>query len=487
MPYRCLADFLEELGQAGELVRVEAEVEAALEAAEITTRVAEAGGPALLFGSVRGFSTPLLTALLATEPRVCRSLGVGSLDEVARRISWLAEPAEPEGWFERLKTAPQLSALGGLLPRKVKSAASQQVVRLGSDVDLGELPVPQSFPQEGGPTITAAVLLAADPGSGRQLAGRHDLQALGPDRLAACWASHDESARLLAEHRALRQKMPVAAVLGGDPALLLAAAAPAAGQVDVCALAGLLRQKPWEVVAGRSVELDVPADAEIIIEGYVDPAEPPVQSAASVAPAGHCCPARSVPVVHVTAVTHRANPVFPAMIAGPPYEACVLQRAMARVFLPLLKMAIPELVDYDLPMFAAARHWATLSIRKVYAGQARRVVHAAWGLNHLMFVKVLVVVDQDVDVHEVDQVLRAIAVHVDPGRDVLIQPGPPDVLDAGARPDAPGCRMAIDATGKLAGEHGGPWPQPAARSEEIRRLVSQRWEQYGLGPEPGGR
>jgi len=467
------------------LVRVEAEVEAGPETAEITARIASAGGPALLFGAVAGHDFPLLTNLLGTEGRICRALGVASLSEMAERIARLAEPAEPEGWFEKIKTAPHVAALSKLPPRRVRSGAVQQIVRLGSDVDLGELPVLRSDANESDGTITAGVVLTSDAESRRPIAGRYDLRVSGPDRLAVGWAAHDEPARVLGDFTRLGEKMPLAVVFGGDPAILLAACAPLPPGADVGAMAGLFRERPIEVLACRSVELEVPAEAEIVIEGYVDPSEPPVDVGPWRAPLGHHQPSRPVAVMRVTAITHRANPIFPAMVPGkPPDELCVVTRALARIFLPLAKMAIPELVDYDLPTFGAGRHWAAIAIRKTYAGQAHRVADAAWGLRQLMFAKVLVVVDEGIDVHDQQQVLSAVAANVHPARDVFFRRGPPDPCDAATPPGQLGHRMGIDATAKLPGEHPGGWPEPATMSEEIRKLVSDRWAEYGLGPEP---
>lgn len=439
----------------------------------------------MLFGAVAGHEMPLLTNLLGSETRICRALGVASLDEMAGRIAALANPTQPEGWFEKLKTAPHVAALSELPPRRVKTAACQQVVRLGGDVDLGALPIVQSAPDEAGRTITAAALFAADPDTHGQSAGRYDLQLQAPDRLVGCWADHDEPARLLAEYRRRGEKMPLAAVLGGDPAVLLAACSAVSEHVDRCALAGLLREKPLDVVSCRSVDLEVPADAEIVIEGYVDPAEPAAEAGPLCASSGYYRSRRPAPVMHVTAITHRANPVYPAVIPGrPPHESYQIERALSRVFLPLVKLAIPELIDYELPMFGAGRHWASVSIRKTYAGQARRVVHAAWGLRQLVLAKWLVVVDEDVDVHDHRQVLAAIANHVHPDRDVFTQQGPPDPTDLTTPQGALGQKLAIDATAKLPGEHQGVPPRLAAMSRQIAHLVSERWEQYGLGPEP---
>jgi 4-hydroxy-3-polyprenylbenzoate decarboxylase len=474
MPYRSLADFLEDLARAGELTRVEEEVDPALQVAQITARTAQSGGPALLFGAVKGHHLPVLTNLLATEGRICRVLGVASLDEVADRIAGLLDVAGPQGWLDRLKGGHQPAALSAVVPRVVKSAPCQQIVRLGSDIDLGELPLLQTrivtrSVSEGwvesrvgqaqrGPTmppsvsaLTAATVLSAEPDSHRPMTGQFDIERLDRNRLAVCWAADDEHSRLAAEYRARDQKMPLAIVIGGDPAFLLAAAAPLPADSDVCAVAGLLREKPLDIVACRGVDLSVPAEAEIILEGFCDPTEPPVMSGPHCAPLGHSTPPRPAPVMHVTALTHRANPIFAAAVPGkPPHEAVTVARAMQRVFLPLVQLAMPELVDYDLPEFAAARHWAAVSIRKTYPGQGRRSAHAAWGLRPLRFAKMLIIVDDDVDVRNRDAVLAAVAANFRADRDLVTERGPADPFDPPHR--AMGKMMALDATTKTTSE-----------------------------------
>jgi 4-hydroxy-3-polyprenylbenzoate decarboxylase len=453
MPYRCLTDFLEELGHAGELTRVEEEVDSALEAAAIVAQSAKSGGPALLFGAVKGDDLPVLCNLLATQRRICRGLGVASLDELSDRIGRLFDAASPESWFERLKGGVQPAALMSVAPRKVKSASVQQIVRLGSDIDVGELPLLQTVSEETGRAITAAPVFSAEPDSHRPMAGRFDVQRIDRTRLAVCWAAHDEHARLLSEYRARNQKMPLAVVIGGDPAFLLAASAPLPPGSDVCAVAGLLREKPLDVAACRSIDLDVPAEAEIILEGFCDPSQPPVAAGPLCGPMGHATLPRPAPVMQVTAVTHRANPIYAVMVPGrPPHEACTAARAMQQVFRPLARLAMPELVDYDLPEFAAARLWAAVSIRKTYPGQGRRAAHAAWNLPAIKFAKVLVVVDDDVEVHDHQQVLAAVASNVRPGRDVFIEDGPADPFDPATPAGALSQRMGIDATRKLVPE-----------------------------------
>jgi 4-hydroxy-3-polyprenylbenzoate decarboxylase len=247
--------------------------------------------------------------------------------------------------------------------------------------------------------------------------------------------------------------MPLAVVIGGDPAFLLAAASPLPSGSDVCAVAGLLREKSLDVVACRKVDLDVPAEAEIVLEGFCDPAEPSVMASPILGPTGHLSHPRCAPVMHVTAVTHRANPIYLATVRGqPPHEAVTVARAMQRVFLPLARLAMPELVDYDLPEFAAARQWAAASIRKTYPGQGRRAIHAAWRLPAMAFAKMLVIVDEDVNVGDHQQVLAAVTSHMRADRDVLIEQGLPDPFDPAAQPGALGRKMAIDATRKLSGE-----------------------------------
>ena len=418
-------------------------------------RTAKAGGPALLFGAVKGHDLPVLGNLLATEGRICRALGVASLDEVAQRIGRLLDTTGPGGWVERLKGGSQPAGLGSV------DAAKSQVGRLPADRPAGKRYQPggtaaaASCRGRNGRAISAATVFSAEPDSHRPTAGRFDIERLDRTRLAVCWSAYDEHARLLGEYRARSQKMPLAGVIGSDPAFLLAAAAPLPPGSDVCAVAGLLRENARcgrlprrrfgrarrsgnrvgrilrSVAAASDGWSDVRADGVLYIP-------------------------RSAVVMQVTAVTHRANPIFRVMAPGrPPHEACTVDRAMQQVFLPLAG-AMPELIDYDLPEFAAARHWAAVSIRKSYASQGRRAAHAAWGLRPMMFAKVLVVVDGDVNVHDQQEVLAAVAANVRPGSDVLIEQGPPDPFDPAAPSGALGRRWQLmpreDRT-RVTGQH----------------------------------
>jgi 4-hydroxy-3-polyprenylbenzoate decarboxylase len=366
----------------------------------------------------------------------------------------------------------------------VKSAICQQIVRLGGDVDLGQLPALRSRPLEPAPRITAGQVFSIDASSGLPLLGRYDLGLLDRTRLAVGWLLHDEPARALSVYRQRRMTMPLAVVLGGDPAGLLAAMAPVPPDLDGSSLAGLLRDKPREMVKCRTIDLEVPADADLVLEGHIDPAEPEVEFGLTVVPGGQYQLSRPAPVMEATAVSHRANPVFPALVPGqPPDEACVIRRFLHRVFTPLVRLAIPDLAAYDLPLFGAARGWAVVAIRKVYAGQARRAAHAVWGLRQLMFAKLLVIVDEEVDVHDYPQVLAAVWRNVDPGRDLIFCEGPPDPCDSAAEGGGLASRLALDATAKLPGERAAASP-PSTMPEDLLRRVTDRWPELGLAPRP---
>jgi len=448
MPYCCLADFLEDLSHAGQLIRVE---EAASLEGDLARRVADAAeGPALLFGAVAGHDLPVVCNLLAAESRIHRALGIAALDELTDRIARLVEGPMPQGWLERLTGGGRAAALDALAPRKIRTGAVQQIVRLGGDVDLHQLPLVQVFAEETDRAIAGATVLSIEPDSRRPMAGRYDLARIDRARLALGWAHDDPHARLLRDYRRRNEKMPLAVVLGGDPAWLLAAAAPLPPEADLLAAAGLLREKPLDAVACRGAEIDVPAEAEIVIEGYCDPNEPPAVMGSRCGPLGHATAPRRAPVMQVTVVTHRANPIFAAVLPGrPPNEFCTMARAMQRAFLPLARCEMPELVDYDLPEAAAARFQAVVAIRKTHACQAHRAAHRAWSLPALRNAKLLILVDDDVAVRDSGQVMSAVAANVRPGRDVIVERGPADPFDPAAKPGEPSRKMALDATRKL--------------------------------------
>jgi len=484
MPSHSLADFVESLEQAGELARVEVEVDPELELATVTCRAAQARGPALFFERVKGHHPPVVTNLLATPGRVFRALGAESLDELAERFVLTASPGEAAGWLERFRPG-SIFAYAKQQPKTVRSGVCQQVVKLGRDVDLAEWPALRSWPTEPRRSITAGVVLTVDPETGQRSLAMPPLEIIDRNRLAVGWHRYHAASRHLAGCRTGAKQLPVAVVLGGDPALVVTAAAPLPADADRYLFAGLLRGKPLEVVKCRSHELEVPADTEIVIEGFVDPAEP----LSTIGPAGHVggyySLAAPASTLHVTAVTQRTNPIFPAMVAGPPpNETSAIGRVIERLWLPLVRQALPELVDYTLAEAAGPGKLCIASIRKSFPHHARKAASALWGLDALMHTKWLVIVDADVAVQDTEAVFLAIGANVHPGRDVFFHDAPPHPHDHAAPPLSAGSAGCIDATAKLPEEHDGPWPERLVASREIVELVQTRWEQYGLGSWP---
>jgi 4-hydroxy-3-polyprenylbenzoate decarboxylase len=482
MPSHSLADFVESLEQAGELARIEVEVDPELELAAITCRVARARGPALFFERVKGHHAPVVTNLLGTAGRVCRALGAESLDDLAERFASTVAPAEATGWLERFRPGSIFTAKQQT--KTVKSGVCQQVVKLGRDVELAEWPALLSWPLEPRRSITAGVVSTVDPETGQRSLATPPLAIVDRKRLAVGWHRYHAASRHLAICRALGRQLPVAIVLGSDPALLVAAAAPLSADADRYLFSGLLRGKPLDVVKCRTHELEVPADAEIVIEGFIDPAEP----LATIGPSGHAGAyyslATPAATLHVTALTHRTNPIFPAVVASPPpNEISAIGQAIERLWLPLVRQAVPELVDYTIVEAAGPGTLCVASIRKSFPHHARKAAGALWGLDALMHMKWLVIVDADVAVRDTEAVVLAIGANVHPGRDMSFHDSPPHPLDHAAPLLSAGGAGCIDATAKFPEEHGGPWPERLADSQQIVELVQKRWAEYKIEQE----
>lgn len=485
MAYDNLSDFINELHDDGELIRISAEVDPVLEIAEITDRVSKSphGGPALFFENVKGSSLPVAVNLLGSEKRMCRALGVKSFEEVADRIAGLLKPPVPEGWIETLKQVPQRAQLARLPPRMVRTAACQQVLKLGRDVDLGELPVLQCWPFDAGRIITAGQLFTKNPGSEDRNVGMFRVQVKDKNTGVLYWNRHHAAYHTFLEYKKLGTQMPIAVSLGGDPVFACMATAPLPPNTDECLLGGLLRGAPIDLVKCRTIDLEVPASAEIVIEGFVDPTEPWQMHGAFGERTGFYSLAAEFPLFHVTAITQRANPIYPTTLAGkPPMEEYWLHKANERMFLPLVRMFIPELVDYNLPRAGVFRNLCFVRIKKTYPMQARKVMNAIWSLPHLMFSKIVVVVDEEVDVQDEEKVWFHVGANVDLGRDLAFSEGPLDVLDHAAPRCGAGQKIGIDATRKFPEEgHPRPWPEELFMPREVKDYVTARWEQYGLG------
>jgi len=464
-----LADFLEQLAGCGELARVGVEVDPAAEIGEITRRVASEGGPAILFERVHGSGAAVVTNLLGSEARVCRALDLASLDEIPTRIESLIARSTPQNWFERLKAGSDESGVAKFRPKVVKSGPCQQVVRLGRDVDLGALPLVGHAGTALHALVGGSLLSVARGGDTRAIAPS-TLVAIDPNRLAIVAVERGPFERRWAEYRQAGERMPVAVVLGGDPAATIAAQLELPGDVDVYHVVGLLRGRPVELVTCRTHALTAPADAEMVLEGYLDP------EAATVEVGG----VPAAPVVHVTAITQRTHPVLPLAIdIGRHGEAAALAKARERVLLPALRGLAPGLVDWHLPVFGGVERFAVVSLAKTYPHEARRVASALWGSTMLGSATMLVVVDAEVDIRNVEAVLGQIAVHVDPARDSFTYDGPARVASSDANTSLVR-HVGLDATTKIAGEGVVGRSAISIVDPAIIEQVTARWAEYGL-------
>jgi 4-hydroxy-3-polyprenylbenzoate decarboxylase len=484
MPTRDLREWIALLEREGELIRVAAEVDPYLEITEIVDRTVRAGGPALLFEKPTGARHPLLINQFGTERRMCLAFGVTSLDDVAAKLADVLELQPPEGLAAKVRGLRTLKSIADSRPRTVKRGAAHEVVLQGDDVDLGRLPVQTCWPGDAGPFITLPAVVTRDPRTGRRNVGMYRMQVLGPRSTAMHWQIHKDGR---ADYLFTEGRMEVAVALGLDPVTAYSASAPLPKHIDELMVAGFLRGEPVQVVKGVTVDLDVPADAEIVLEGYIDKDDLTDEGPFG-DHTGYYTPAEKFPVFNVTAITMRNDAIYPSIVVGkPPQEDAWLGKATERIFLPAVKMTVPEIVDYDLPVAGAFHNLCIVSIKKAFPGHAKKVMHAIWGLGMLSLTKGIVVVDEHVDVHDYGAVMFYVGANVDPKRDVVISEGPLDHLDHAPTLQFVGGKIGIDATAKGPLEGAREWPPEIVMSDEVRALVDRRWEEYGLGAVPGAR
>jgi 4-hydroxy-3-polyprenylbenzoate decarboxylase len=481
--YPSLRSFVDELERAGELVRIRREFDPRLEIAEIAARTMKLpnGGPALLFENPRGSRFPLGINLFGSRRRMAMALGVGEIEEHARAMAELLGPQLPGTLWEKLKMLPKLARVATSLPKTISGAAPcQEVVDL--EPDLRALPILTCWPDDGGPFITLPIVITRDPDTGARNCGMYRMQLLGPRTTGMHWQAHKTGMRHFQKYKALGKKVPVAVVLGGDPAITYAATAPLPEGVDELILAGFLRRRAVELVACKTVDLEVPADADFVIEGYVDPTEELIVEGPFGDHTGYYTPRDRYPAMHVTCVTRRERPIYPATVVGrPPMEDAWLGKATERLFLPLLRMMMPELVDYNLPVEGVFHNMAIVAIDKQYPFHGRKIMHALWGMGQLMFTKCVVVVDKDVNVHDVAEVAWRVLNNIDPKRDVMISDGPYDVLDHASCTVGFGGKIGVDATAKWKEEgYEREWPAVAEMSAEVQARVDRIWPELGI-------
>lgn len=514
MAYNDLRAFLKALDEAGELMRIDAPVSSDLEIAEITDRVSKSKGAsnkALLFTNVRGYQMPVLINAFGSMKRMCMALETDSFDDVAERIRHLIKPKVPETLVDKLSMLPTLLEVGRFPPKLTNQAAPCQevVIKNPDQAMLDLIPIIRCWPEDPGAFITLPVVITRDPKTGIRNLGVYRLQKYDNSTTGMHWHKHHDGARNFEEVRRMEileprsphnpeppnygtffekaptdkpgKRLEVAVALGCDPTVSYAATAPLPPEIDEFVFAGFLRSNPVRLVKCVSVDLEVPATAEIIIEGYVDQSELREEGPFG-DHTGFYSPSGLFPVFHVTAVTHRRDPIYQTTIVGkPPQEDCYLGKATERIFLPMLQMLVSEIVDMNLPWEGVFHNCAIIAIDKRYPGHAKKVMSAVWGLGQMMFTKYVIIVDKHVNVHDVSEVALHVFGNVDPRRDMMFADGPLDILDHSAPMFGYGSKVGIDATKKWQSEgHPRQWPREIIMSDEIKEQVTRRWAEFGF-------
>ena len=477
MSFNSFQEFLRYLEEQGEVIRIAAEVSAELEITEITDRVTKAQGKALLFERVKGSRFPVVTNAFGSFKRVAMSLGRPP-DEIARKIESLITLKVPQGIADKVKLLPRLLELAKIPPKMVSSAPCQEVVH--TEPDLSIIPALKCWPRDAGKFITLPLVVTKSPEDGTRNIGMYRIQIYDKNTTGMHWQIHKDGRSHFSQYARAKKRMETAVVIGGDPATIYAATAPLPPGIDELLFAGFIRNRSVEIVRCKTIDLEVPAEAEFVIEGYLDPDERRTEGPFG-DHTGFYSPAEDYPVFHVTCITHRKNPVYPATVVGPPpMEDAFLAKATERIFLPLIRTVVPELVDMNLPVEGAFHNCAIVSISKSYPMQAQKVMHALWGMGQLMNTKMIIVVDGDVNVQDLSAVAWKAFNNVDPARDLTITSGPLDALDHSSPYPLHGSKVGVDATRKIEGETGRAWPEEIRMSEDIVRLVRDKWNEYGI-------
>jgi 4-hydroxy-3-polyprenylbenzoate decarboxylase len=503
MKYSDLRDFLKKLEDLGEFKRISHLVSPKWEMTEICQRLLEAGGPAVVFEKPDGFSIPVVANLFGSQRRVALAMGVEGTAElrlVGELLANLKEPEPPEGLRDAISKVGLLkAALWDMAPRRVRGPSCQEIVWEAADVDLRKLPIQVCWPEDAGPLITWGIVVTRGPNKRRQNLGIYRQQVIAPNKLIMRWLSHRGGALDFRDHRLANgsRPFPIAVALGADPATLLGAVTPVPDQLSEYQFAGLLRGSRTEIAPCLGNSLDVPASAEIVLEGHIQPDPANEGGAISAANAGfetalegpfgdhtgYYNEIERFPVFTVDRITMRRNPLYLSTHTGrPPDEPSVLGAALNEVFVPILQRAFPEIVDFYLPPEACSYRMAIVSVRKQYPGHARRIMFGIWSfLRQFMYTKFVVIVDDDINVRRWTDVIWAISTRVDPLRDtVMVDNTPIDYLDFASPVAGLGSKMGIDATDKLPGETNRPWGRPLQMSDTVKSRVDSLWSQLGL-------
>src|SRR6186713_1248139 len=469
--------FIADLDKRGELARISEPVDPHLEISALVDQVSKTpgGGPGLLFEKPGNHTMPVAANIYGSMSRICLALGVKHLDELAAEIEALTTPPQPRGFMDALKLMPLVNRLTDLMPKTVKDAPCQEVVKMEGGLD--ELPILKTWPEDGGPFITLPLVITRDLETGMRNIGTYRMQVYDRRTTGMHWQRHKGGAQHHRIAERMGKRLEVAVALGADPVLQYCATAPMPEGLDELMLAGVVGKRRVEMVKCRTVDLEVPAQCQIVLEGYVEPGERRREGPFG-DHTGLYSLADDFPVFHLQCITMRKNPVYVTTIVGrPPMEDVYLGKASERIFLPLIKKTVPEIVDMHFPAAGIFHNLVFVSIDKRYPGHARKIMHAFWGLGQLMFSKCIVVVDKDVDVHNEAEVAWVAGTHVDPSRDIEITKGPVDDLDDAAIMPAFGGKMGIDATRKWPSEGvTREFPSRLATSGAARARAEELWE-----------
>jgi len=479
MGYKDLREFVAALESKNWLKRIKTEVSAELEISEIYDRVIKSRGPALLFERVKDSRFPVLINAFGSRDRMALALGAESLDDVAKRFQELVNMQIPEGLLDKAKLLPRLLELAKVPPQTVSKGACQEVVL--ENPDLSILPVLKCWPSDAGRFMTLPMVITKSPKTGVRNIGMYRIQVFDNKTTGMHWHWHKGGAQHYREAEELGVRLPAAIALGGSPALIYASTAPVPEGIDEYLFAGFLQSGPVAIVEAKTIDMEVPAEAEIVLEGYVEPKERRTEGPFG-DHTGFYSAADQYPVFHLNCITHRKDAIYPATVAGkPPMEDCFFGKASERIFLVFLKKLLPELQDINLPVEGIFHNYAFVSIDKRYPGQAYKMMYSLWGLGQMMLTKWIVVFDKEVNVQDMSEVIWRLGNNVDPGRDIIFVKGPADVLDFTAPMTGLGTKIGVDATRKRPDEgFERQWPDEIKMSDEIKALVSKRWKEYGI-------
>lgn len=487
MSFKDLRDFIDTLERAGELKRIQTEVDPYLEITEISDRTLRAGGPALLFENPKGSNIPVLANLFGNTKRIAMAMGqedIEGLRDVGKLLAFLKEPTPPKGWKDLWQSLPSYKNVLNLAPNVKKSAPCQEVVIEADDVDLNMLPIQTCWPEDAAPLVTWPLVITKGPEKDRQNLGIYRMQLIGKNKLIMRWLSHRGGALDFREWQQHHPDIsfPVSIAIGADPATILATVTPVPDTLSEYAFAGLLRGEKTDVVKSITNDLQVPASAEFVLEGFIEPGE-----TAKEGPygdhTGYYNEVEEFPVFTVTRITHRKDPIYHSTYTGrPPDEPSMLGVALNEVFVPLLQKQFPEIIDFYLPPEGCSYRLAVVSMKKQYPGHAKRVMMGVWSfLRQFMYTKFVIVVDDDVNIRSWEDVIWAITTRMDPGRDtVLIDNTPIDYLDFASPISGLGSKMGMDATNKMQGETLREWGKPITMSDKVKQRVDAIWDELGL-------